>query len=44
MDQGFIFGGFVNIWDMDENERVRIGIGTCTNLSIVPIYKPYGVV
>jgi hypothetical protein len=34
MDEGFIFGSYVSIWDMDKNERVRINIGTCTN----PLY------
>ncbi len=43
MDEGFIFGSSVSIWDTDENERVRINIGTCTNLSIILIYGPYGV-
>jgi hypothetical protein len=43
MDEGFIFGSFINIWDVDENERVRIGIGTCRNPSVVLIYGPYGV-
>ncbi len=43
MDEGFIFGSFVSIWDVDENERVRISIGTCRDQSIVPIYEPYGV-
>jgi hypothetical protein len=40
MDEGLIFCSFVNFWDM--NERVRIGIGTCRNLSIVLIYGPCG--
>jgi hypothetical protein len=35
MDEGFIFGSFVNFWDMNENEKVRIGIGT----SLEEIFK-----
>jgi hypothetical protein len=42
MDEGFIFGSSVNLWDVDENERLRIGIGTCRDLSVVPLYGPYG--
>jgi len=29
MDVGFIFGSSVSIWDMDENEKVKIGIKMC---------------
>jgi len=29
MDDGFIFGNFLNIWDADKNERVTINFGTC---------------
>ncbi len=36
-------GSSVSIWHVDENERVRIGIIMCSNLSIVPIYGPCGV-
>jgi hypothetical protein len=43
MDEGFIFGSSHTIWDVDENERVNIGIGTCRDLLVVPIYGPYGV-
>jgi len=43
MDEGFIFGNFVSIWNTYENERVMISIGTCTNPSVVYIYEPYGV-
>jgi hypothetical protein len=42
MDEGLIFGSFVNLWDTDENGKVRIGIGTCRDLSIVLIYGPFG--
>jgi hypothetical protein len=42
MDEGFIFGSSINIWDVDENERVRIGIGTCKNPLVVLIYGPCG--
>jgi hypothetical protein len=42
MDVGFIFGSSVSIWDMDENEKVKIGIKMCRDLSIVPIYGPCG--
>jgi hypothetical protein len=43
MDEGFMFGSFVNIWDVDENERVKIGIGMCRDSLVVPIYGPCGV-
>jgi hypothetical protein len=43
MDEGFIFGSSISIWDVDENERVKIGIGFCRDSSIVPIYEPCGV-
>jgi len=43
MDEGFIFGSSVSIWDTNENERVRINIGTCRDSSIVSIYEPCGV-
>jgi hypothetical protein len=43
MDEGFIFGSSVSISNTYNNERVRISIGTCINLSIVLIYGPYGV-
>jgi hypothetical protein len=42
MDEGFIFGSCVSIWDTDENEKVRIGIGMCKDSLIVPIYGPHG--
>jgi hypothetical protein len=42
MDEGFIFGSFISIWDIGKDERVRIGIGTCKDLLIVPIYGPCG--
>jgi hypothetical protein len=38
MDEALIFGSFVSLWDTDENERVRIGIGTCRDLSMFFIY------
>jgi hypothetical protein len=37
-----MFGNFVSIWDTHENERVKIGIKTCRDLSIVPIHGPCG--
>jgi hypothetical protein len=37
MDERFIFGSYVSIWEMDDNERVEIGIGTCKVLSVIPI-------
>jgi len=40
MDNEFIFGSFGSIWHTNGNGRVRIGIGMCNNLSIVPIYGP----
>jgi len=43
MDEGFMFGSFINIWDVDENERVKIDIRMCRDPSIVPIYGPCGV-
>jgi hypothetical protein len=43
MDEGFIFGSSVNLWDVDENERLRIGIGMCRDSSVVPLYGTYGV-
>jgi hypothetical protein len=42
MDEGFIFGSCISIWDAGKNERVRIGIGTCRVPSVVPIYGPSG--
>jgi len=42
MDEGFIFGSFVSIWDMNKNETMRIGIGMCRGLLVVPIYGPCG--
>ncbi len=38
-----MFGSFICIWDVDKNERVKIGIGMCKDLLIVPIYGPCGV-
>lgn len=43
MDKGFIFGSFVNIWDINKNERVNIGIITCKDPLVVLVYGPYGV-
>jgi hypothetical protein len=43
MNDKFIFGNSVNIWHPNENEKVRIGIGTCNNLLVIPIYGPCGV-
>jgi hypothetical protein len=42
MDNRFIFGSSVSIWDTCKIERVKIGIGTCRDTSIVPIYGPCG--
>jgi hypothetical protein len=28
MDKGFIFGSYINLWDVDKNERAKIGIKT----------------
>jgi hypothetical protein len=42
MDEGFIFGNLLTIWDTNENERVKIGFVTYRYLSIVPIYGPCG--
>jgi hypothetical protein len=36
-------GSYVGIWHANENERVRISIRMCSDLSIVPIYRPCGV-
>jgi hypothetical protein len=38
MDEGFMFDNSIIIWDVDENERVKISIGMCRDLSIVLIY------
>jgi hypothetical protein len=38
MDEGFIFGSCVNIWDANKNERVKIGIEMCKDSLVVPIY------
>jgi hypothetical protein len=35
MDEGFIFGSSVNLWEVDKNERVRISIAT----SLEKIFK-----
>jgi hypothetical protein len=43
MDDEFIFGNTINIWHVDNNERVRIGIGMCSHLLVVFIYGPCGV-
>jgi hypothetical protein len=43
MDEGFIFGSFLTLWDMDENEKVEIGFVTCRDLLVVLIYGPCGV-
>jgi hypothetical protein len=31
MDEEIIFGSIFNIWDVDENGRVKIGIEMCKN-------------
>jgi hypothetical protein len=41
MDEGF--GSSDSIWDVDENEKVNINIGTCRDPLVVHIYGPYGV-
>jgi hypothetical protein len=41
MDEGYIFGSLVSIWDANDNERVKINIETCNNPLVVPIYGPY---
>jgi hypothetical protein len=38
MANGIIFGNIVDIWDLCESERVKIGIGTCRDPSFVLIY------
>ncbi len=38
-----MFGSFLSIWDVDVNERVKIGIRMCIDSSIVPIYGPCSV-
>ncbi len=38
-----MFSNSINIWDVHKNERVRIGVRTCRDLSIVLIYKHCGV-
>jgi hypothetical protein len=43
MDERFIFGSSISIWNVDKNERVNIGIRMCRDSSIVPIYEPCGV-
>jgi hypothetical protein len=43
MDEGFIFGSSINIWDVDESEKVKIGIGTCRNSLVVIIFGRCGV-
>jgi hypothetical protein len=43
MGDKFIFGSSINIWDVDENERVRIGIGMHKDVLVVLTYGPYGV-
>jgi hypothetical protein len=43
MDEGFIFGSSINIWDVDENEKVKIVIGTCRNPLVVIIFGCCGV-
>jgi hypothetical protein len=42
MDEGFIFGNSISVWDVDENERVKISIKTCRDLLVVLIYGPCG--
>jgi hypothetical protein len=41
MDEGFIFGNSISIWDLDKNEKVRINIGMCRDSSVGFIYGPY---
>jgi hypothetical protein len=43
MDEGFKFGNFFSIWDVNKNERVKICFRTYRDSLVVPIYGPYGV-
>jgi len=43
MDEGFMLGSSISIWDMDKNERVKIGIKTCRDPLVIPVYGPCGV-
>jgi len=43
MEEGFICGCSFTIWDADDNEKVKIGFGTCKDPLVVLIYGPYGV-
>jgi len=43
MEKGFIFGCSFIIWDVDENEKVKITFGTCRDPLVVLIYGPCGV-
>ncbi len=38
-----MFGSSTNIWDVNENERVKIGIRMCRDLLVVLAYGPCGV-
>jgi len=39
MDDGFIFGSYISLWDVDENERVTIGIGMCRDQLVVDLVE-----
>jgi hypothetical protein len=41
MDKGFKFGRFVNIWDVNKNERLKISIRMCRDPLVVFVYGPY---
>jgi len=43
MEEGFMFGSSISIWDVNENEMVKIGIEMCRDPLVVPIYGPCGV-
>lgn len=38
-----MFGSSISIWDVDKDEKVKIGIRMGRDPSIVPIYGPCGV-
>jgi hypothetical protein len=43
MVKGFVFNSSISIWDIHENERVKIGVKMCRNPSILRIYGTCGV-
>jgi hypothetical protein len=38
-----MFDSSISIWDIHKNERVKIGVKTCRDPSILRIYGPCGV-